>query len=71
MPAPGLNGHGYQGTQVPPDPARAAMLSRIEAALEAMATALRGSGFSIYEAGEINLATRFAITEKIKERGRR
>lgn len=47
------------------------MLARIEAALEAMSVALRESGFSIYEAGEINLATRFAITGKIKERGRR
>lgn len=71
MPAPGLNGHGYQGAHVVPDAAKAAMLARIEGALQAMAEALRDSGFTIYEAGEVNLQTRFAITGLIKDRGRR
>lgn len=47
------------------------MLARIEGALQAMAEALRDSGFTIYEAGEVNLQTRFAITGLIKDRGRR
>lgn len=47
------------------------MLARIEGALQVMTTALMASGFSEYEAAEINLNTRFAITGTIKERGRR
>lgn len=71
MPAPGLNGHGYQGTHVVPDAAKAAMLERVESALQAMTTALLQSGFTEYEVSEINLSTRFAITGLVKGRARR
>jgi hypothetical protein len=72
MPTAGLNGHGYEGRMgVPDDRARAAMLTRIEAVLGLMTVALMESGFSEYEASEVNLNTRFAITGVIKERGRR
>lgn len=48
------------------------MLAGIESALKQMAEALVISGFSEYEAGSVNLATRTAITGIVKERfGRR
>ena len=73
MPTAGLNGHAFRPPQINPDePDRAEMLRRIELALSMMAQALQMSGFSEYEAGEVNLSTRKAITDKVKERfGRR
>lgn len=47
------------------------LIERVEKALSIMATALKASGFSDYEAGSINLQTRFAITSLFKERARR
>lgn len=70
MPAQGLNGLGVLAAAAE-DPAKTAMLRRIEGALTAMTTALVSSGFSEYEASEINLNTRFAITDTIRKRTRR
>ena len=48
------------------------MLKRIEIALDIMSQALTDSGFSEYEAGEVNMSTRTAIALRFHERfGRR
>lgn len=47
------------------------LFARVESALAQMAGALMESGFTEYEAGQINLATRFAITGLVKDRSRR
>lgn len=65
----GLNGHQHVSLPLP-DATRAKLLARIEAALARMATALIASGFSEFEVSTVNLATRFAITSVVKERGR-
>ena len=63
--AEGLNGyHSAAAT-------RATLLARIESAFEHMTEALLASGFTLYEISEINLNTRFAISELVKERARR
>lgn len=63
--APGLN--GFQPARAT-DVAKEAMLARIELAIREMTSALLLSGFSLYEAGEVNLQTRAAITGVIKGR---
>ncbi len=47
------------------------IVDRIECALAMMLRALTLGGFSEHEAGSINLSTRAAITDIIKNRGRR
>lgn len=48
-----------------------AMLARIERVLADMIHVLTLSGFSIYEAGQITLSTRFSIVSLVKERARK
>lgn len=69
MPLGGLNGHPFRRAPVrPEEPSSTLVLQRIEVALDMMMKALVLSGFSEYEAGEVNLSTRAAITTKVKGR---
>lgn len=64
-----VNGYPHSATLFP-EADRDRLFARVESALAQMAGALMDSGFTEYEAGQINLATRFAITGVVKERQR-
>lgn len=55
----------------PPPMATAVMLERIEQALADMTHALTLSGFSLDEAGQVTLSTRFSIASLVRDRARR
>lgn len=65
-----LNGHSHVASDLLKTD-RDRLLARVERALTQMAKALNGSGFTDYEVGQINLATRFAITGVVRERQRK
>ena len=63
-----VNGHPC-GVPLP-EKAREDLRSSVEFALNTMVRALTIAGFTDYEIGSVNMATRFAITEVVKDRAR-